>query len=83
MLVATRDMPEHGPLPKAIAVVLKEGRQRISVEDTLVILQTWESKEAADKFQAALPPEKTAMFQSLMSSRTMCWHDETLALPSA
>lgn len=49
-------------------------------ENTVVILQTWESKEAADTFQASLPPEKAAMFQSLMTSRTMCWHSETLAL---
>ncbi|MEM1413469.1 MAG: hypothetical protein AAGH15_01145 [Myxococcota bacterium] len=48
--------------------------------DTIVLLQSWESKEAADTFQASIPAEKAAMFQSLMASRTMCWHAEPLHL---
>jgi len=52
-------------------------------DDTLVILQAWESKQAAVTFQESLPSEKAAMFASLMTSRTMCWHSETLSLPAS
>ncbi len=58
----------------------QQARPDVTDDETIVILQSWDSKQAADEFQAALPPEKAQMFQSLMVSRAMCWHDEALAV---
>jgi heme-degrading monooxygenase HmoA len=52
-------------------------------DDTIVILQTWESKAAAVAYQASLSPEQAAGYSALLVSRAEAWHTEPLSLPVA
>ncbi len=47
-------------------------------ELTLVVVQTWESKEVSLAFQASLPPEKKAFFGTLVASKAEAWHRESV-----
>jgi len=49
-------------------------------DDTIVIVQTWESKESGVAFQASLPSEQVAKFAALVASKAECWHSERLSL---
>ncbi|MFT7521081.1 MAG: heme-degrading monooxygenase HmoA [Kiritimatiellia bacterium] len=52
----------------------------VAEENTIVVYQAWESKEAFEGFQRALPAEKAAFFKTLVASKTECWHAEWLQL---
>lgn len=49
-------------------------------DDTIVILQTWESKDSCDAFLASMSSEQRAGFAALTASRSECWHEEQLTL---
>lgn len=52
-------------------------------DDTIVILQTWESKASCVAFQASLSSEQAAGYSALLVSRAEAWHTEPLSLPVA
>ncbi len=52
-------------------------------DNTIVVLQAWESKESGVAFQASLSSEQKAGYAALVASRAECWHREYLSLPAS
>ncbi len=50
-------------------------------DDTIVVLQTWESKESSLAYQASLSSEQVSGFAALVASKAECFHTERLSLP--
>ncbi|MFT5587070.1 MAG: hypothetical protein ACI9VR_004678 [Cognaticolwellia sp.] len=50
-------------------------------DDTIALLQTWESKKAFDDFGAAMPAEQKRGFAALVATTVDAWHSGPLELP--
>ncbi|MFT5515924.1 MAG: heme-degrading monooxygenase HmoA [Rhodothermales bacterium] len=49
-------------------------------DNTIVIVQTWESKDSCTAFQASLSAEQAAGFAALVASKAEGWHREVLSV---
>jgi hypothetical protein len=71
---------EKGKIEKPTGMLEMSFAADATDDVTLLILQTWESKERCLAFQDALPAEKQAFFKTLVASKMECWHSEAVTI---